>query len=437
MKVNQGVPNHILISFLIGGIVLSLGLAAFGLVFTLGTRWGGAKTGPDLPPVVEFSTSTPVLFNTEIPSPTPDISPPGTADPLLNTPEITPPAGTQTESAAPTLTPTPSPTHTPGSATQPSDWAALVKSSPANGVFFGPSDAFKQKWTVKNIGTTTWTTNFDLVFVSGTRMTDRKAVAIPEKVAPGQSIQLSISMAAPKNPGIYQGSWKLRNSKGDLFGTGTEAKGALPVEIVVLNVDPNAKYDFILNYCNAAWRNTKDVTLPCPGREGSASGFVVVERKPVLENGTSDKPVLWVHPYNISGGKISGEYPAVNIKAGDHFKAKVGCMGGYSKCNVTFHLNYQIGQEKVKSLGSWKELYGGGITTIDVDLSHLAGEKVRFILRADCTNKTPDAAQGFWMNPKIIYIKPTPTPTETPTNTPTPTETPTSTPTPTETPFGG
>ncbi|MFL7813838.1 MAG: hypothetical protein AB8I40_09205, partial [Anaerolineales bacterium] len=117
-----------------------------------------------------------------------------------------------------------------------------------------------------------------------------------------------------------------------------------------------------------------------------------------------------------------------------------GCMGGYSKCNITFKLQYRVGGTNY-SLGSWKELYGGGITTIDIDLSSLAGQKVEFILRTVCSNKYPSSAQGFWLTPRIINLPtststPTATATVTPTitDTPMPTETPTETPTPTDTP---
>jgi hypothetical protein len=166
--------------------------------------------------------------------------------------------------------------------------------------------------------------------------------------------------------------------------------------------------DLLQNYCDATWYTNNGKTLLCPGdpnsTTGRTNGFVVLVKTPKLESGTSNKTVLWVHPQNKTGGKISGKYPGFIVKNGDHFKAKVGCMGGYPKCNMTFSLNYRIGNGPVQTLGSWKEVSGGGITSIDVNLSKLAGKKVRLILRADC-NKNPDAAQGFWMEPRIVNDK--------------------------------
>ncbi len=108
---------------------------------------------------------------------------------------------------------------------------------------------------------------------------------------------------------------------------------------------------------------------------------------------------------------------------GINFKAKVGCIGGYAKCNVVFQLLYRNSEGVNQSLGSWKELYGGGITTINIDLSSLAGQEVRFILRMFATNNYPDNAQGFWLTPRIEYIKPIPTHSPTPSLVPTLTET--------------
>ncbi len=164
------------------------------------------------------------------------------------------------------------------------------------------------------------------------------------------------------------------------------------------------RYDFIQNYCSAYWWNSKAKPLACPGKQGSTAGFAILERNPKLENGRSEYTIIWVHPDYRENGQISGKYPAVRIRPGDHFRAKVGCKGGYQKCRMLFSLYYQVGQKPVRYLGSWKEVYGGGTTKIDYDLSHLAGKKARFILRAESINN-PKAAHGFWLAPRIVNIK--------------------------------
>jgi hypothetical protein len=384
--------------------------------------------------IIIFPTGTPdpataTADSEELPSQTPDVAPSGT-DTITETPAIS-----ITSSA--TVSPTAS--LTAGAITRPEDWAKLVSSLPSDGSYFAPTENFTKVWILKNIGTTTWTKDYDLVFISGTSMTKKLVYPLPSKVLPGKSIQISLEQIAPKTPGTYQGFWMLSNKSGDTFGIGDEADQPFKNKITVLNVDPSNRYDLLLKYCQATWWNSKGEIIKCPGEPRQITGFVLLSTQPILENGPSDKPVLWVHTNNNLEGSISGKYPAFLVKDGDHFKAKVGCISGYPKCNVTFKLQYRIGSGSNQTLGTWKEQYGGGITTINVDLSPLAGQNVQFILRMASTNNYPESAQGFWMNPRITYIQPTqvPTATFTPTFTATPTdtevppsETPTETPTP-------
>ncbi len=447
MKATKFADNPLMI-VLIGGIALSLTAVIVMGVFYAGTQWGFSHSPSNNPPVVDSSTQFVVPTQTE----TATFPPTNTPLPSEDTqPEITQTAAPATEITGPSPTagpqntsaPLPSATSSQSSGgstyTTPDDWLKLVSSSPVDGSYFAPKESFIKTWTVKNTGTTIWTKDFDLVYYSGTPMTDKTVIPISTAVKPGKTIELTINLIAPKTPGTYQGFWMLRNQYGELFGLGDNADQPLRVKIVVLNVDPANSYDFLLNYCDAAWWNNSGETIPCSGEPNLTRGYVLIVTDPALENGFSETPVLWVHPQNTLEGNISGKYPAYVVKNGDHFKARVGCMGGYSKCNITFKLLYRVSGTN-QTLGSWQELYGGGTTTIDVDLSSLAGMKVEFILRTVCSNKYPSSAQGFWQTPRIVYIKPastttpTATSTPTPTFTPTPTETPTSTPTKTPTP---
>jgi len=441
MNINRYLSNNFPLQFLLGGIVATLGFVIVVGAFFLGAQWRLSRSALDLPPAFVFGTPSQAQVGNQS-SPTSDASVPGSITPsatdsALN--ETIEPTLTQTNTTLLLSTATVTPIFIPGNSVQPADLAKLLDSNPGNWTYLGPKSVFYKSMTIKNIGSTTWTKDYDLVFVSGTGMTENRIFSLPEKVKPGQSVEFSMKLLTPKTPGAYEGYWMLRNSYGELFGIGPGADQAFAVKIIVLNVDPNSRYDFILNRCNATWWNGNVEPVHCPGEPVQSTGFVLLDPLPMLENGSSEKPILWVHPDNRIEGILSGKYPPITIKEGDHFRAKVGCIGGYAKCNVTFKLLYQIGDNPNQSLGSWKELYGGGISTIDVDLSHLAGEKVKFILRVMCGNNTPSAAQGFWMTPRIVYVKPasttTPVPTLTATATPTDTPTPSETPTPTETPL--
>ena len=60
-----------------------------------------------------------------------------------------------------------------------------------------------------------------------------------KEVNPGESIDISIPMRAPEEPGEYRSYWKLRNPQGQVFSFATGA--ALSVEIEVLMVPTDTK----------------------------------------------------------------------------------------------------------------------------------------------------------------------------------------------------
>ena len=80
-----------------------------------------------------------------------------------------------------------------------------------------PGQAFTKGWQVKNTGTCTWNTSYQLVFVDGHKM-GGEPVAVAREVQPGETYDVQIKLAAPLNPGSYQGVWQMVNSQGQAFG---------------------------------------------------------------------------------------------------------------------------------------------------------------------------------------------------------------------------
>src|SRR5688572_4669107 len=66
-----------------------------------------------------------------------------------------------------------------------------------DGMSFSPGATFTKTWRLRNIGTCTWSTSYSLVFDSGTQMGAPASVNFPSSVAPGGSIDLSVTMTAP------------------------------------------------------------------------------------------------------------------------------------------------------------------------------------------------------------------------------------------------
>ncbi len=315
-----------------------------------------------------------------------------------------------------------------------------------DGSVIAGNSTFVKIWRIKNTGTCSWTPSYALVYTGGDSMSGPAAVALAGNVNPGEYIDIPVTFTAPNKNGNYRGYWKLRNAAGVLFGIGTQADTAIWVDIKVASPGYIA-YEFVANYCNADWGN-KTGALPCPGTDGDSNGFVLKLNAPVMENGaTEDEPGLLTAPQDRTDGIINGQYPAFTVQAGDRFRTIVNCQYNSKKCNVIFRLDYK-NNGQTKTLASWYEVYEGKFSPVDLDLSSLAGETVKFILVVSA-NGANNNDNAIWLNPHIIRQgppPPTPTPsktltatvtftptssfTPTSTFTPTPTFTPTNTPTP-------
>jgi hypothetical protein len=70
-----------------------------------------------------------------------------------------------------------------------------------------------------------------LVYTSGDQMGSTTAVRLPGNVAPGQTVDVSVTLTAPNVNGYQRSYWMLRNPSGALFGSGNKANEAFYVEI--------------------------------------------------------------------------------------------------------------------------------------------------------------------------------------------------------------
>ena len=330
--------------------------------------------------------------------------------PVSQTPTPGLPLPTPTASSPAPATPTPIPTiSTPKVKCDAAQFLADV--TYPDGSLVAKKTSFVKIWRIKNIGTCSWTTSYDLVFVGGDQMNGPADVGMPGNVNPGQYIEIPVTFKAPNDDGKYRGYWKLRNASGVLFGTGAQGDSAVWVDVKV-NGNGYVVYDFAANYCDASWKNKKD-DLPCPGTEGDEKGFVLKLDSPVLEDDEkTTAPGLLTFPQDKENGIISGQYPAFTVQNGDHFRATVGCRINAKKCNVIFRLDYKADGE-IKTLSSWHEIYEGQVYPVDVDLSVLSGKSVKFILYVSASGVNNNDA-AIWLYPRILRLGvPTPVPTST------------------------
>jgi hypothetical protein len=299
-----------------------------------------------------------------------------------------------------------------------------------DGASVGFGTVFTKTWRIRNVGTCTWTPSYALTYVSGERFGAQSSVALPGNVAPGQSVDISIQLVAPNQSGRFKGFWKIRNPAGVLFGVGDSGDASIYVDVNVSGYTISG-YDFADKACEADWR-TGSQTLPCPGTQGDSKGFVLIQSPARMENGSSQTKGLITHPEQVRDGFIIGKYPAIRIQSGDRFQAWLNCMHQADDCDVIFKLQYQIGQGSVQTLGQWREVYEGEYYPVNIDLSALSGENVKFILSV-LANGSAHEDYAQWITPRITRLSAQP-PTATFTSSPSPTVTATGSLTATATP---
>ena len=314
-----------------------------------------------------------------------------------------------------------------------------------DGTPLAPGVSFTKTWRLKNIGSCVWTRSYQLAFFSGEQMGGPSSANFPVNVAPGQTVDISVSLIAPTMEGRYRGYWMFKNDNGALFGQGVQANKPWWVDIRVTSSSgtpaaptngptesntpgsptltpaaptasvtpsltpggptvtpiPNVVYDFATNACEAAW-SSEAGSLPCPGIDGDPRGFVLRIDQPRLETGAMDpRRGLLTFPQNIQNGTIIGRYPPIRIQTGDRFRSILTCEFGATSCYVAFRLDYQIGSDPFKTFwGPYLERYEGRHYLADIDLSPLAGNDVRFIL----TTLSAGIATGdraLWVGPII------------------------------------
>ena len=140
-----------------------------------------------------------------------------TLDSLLVPQETTPAPPAPATATLPPPSATLPPTAT-ASATPLCDLAQFVSDvTIPDGTEVLPDQAFTKTWRLRNMGTCTWTTGYQLIFGSGELLGGPAAQPLAGNVPPGQEVDLGIALKAPLNPGTYRGYWRLRNSAGVLM----------------------------------------------------------------------------------------------------------------------------------------------------------------------------------------------------------------------------
>lgn len=162
----------------------------------------------------------------------------GAADEPATEPALPP----ETDTPEP-VTPTPTSTDVPtATATEiPCDRASFVTDvTVPDGSDYSAGEDFVKTWRLRNEGSCTWTSSYDLVFYSGDQMGAASAIQLTNgNVAPGSTVDVSAQLTAPDSEGTYKGFFRLRNGSGVVFGIGDNGDVSFWVEIEVEASDPD------------------------------------------------------------------------------------------------------------------------------------------------------------------------------------------------------
>jgi uncharacterized protein YkwD len=88
------------------------------------------------------------------------------------------------------------------------------------GSAFNQQEKFTKTWRVRNEGSCSWGTGYQLVLVDGDRIDGPDAIPLPA-AAPMEVVDISIQLTAPALPGSYLSQWGFMTPDGRAFGTGS------------------------------------------------------------------------------------------------------------------------------------------------------------------------------------------------------------------------
>ena len=102
------------------------------------------------------------------------------------------------------------------------DGATFVSETIPDNTVMTPGQSFTKTWTLKNTGTTTWTTGatgYTLNYQSGDHMTTTGYLTLASTVAPNGQTTFSVALTAPTTPGTYTGSWRMTSASPQMQAT--------------------------------------------------------------------------------------------------------------------------------------------------------------------------------------------------------------------------
>jgi hypothetical protein len=82
---------------------------------------------------------------------------------------------------------------------------------------FQPGSRFTKTWRIKNSGTCNWDSTYQLAFMTGSSLGGPASTTVLP-TAVGATVDISVNLTAPSQPGAYSGTWGMETPGGTPFG---------------------------------------------------------------------------------------------------------------------------------------------------------------------------------------------------------------------------
>ena len=276
--------------------------------------------------------------------------------------------------------PPPEPTPLPPPSPPTTDNATFVSDiTIPDGTPLSPGQSFTKIWLMRNNGTSTWDSGYQLAFVGGHQMGAPSAVSVPT-TAPGSTANISVSMTAPSNPGTYQSNWRMRNAQGVFFGEPVWVVIVVPppappttddVELVSCSFSPTTLTSGGTLRVDFTVRNHGDNTV---STQGPDPGYVYQEGQSSDTIGHPDIPGRWrvAVEYGDRPETIK-DHPYRWGLGGDLAPGEIRTVSGYITLNTIKRTDYWCALVH-EQIGGGEDYVGG--TTITVQEPDRIGPKI-------------------------------------------------------------
>lgn len=87
-----------------------------------------------------------------------------------------------------------------------------------DGSEMSPGETFAKTWAIRNTGSIPWTEGYALTYVGGAELGEMRQIGV-SGITPQQVAHVSVTLTAPMTPGRAIGRWRMRNPRGEFFGS--------------------------------------------------------------------------------------------------------------------------------------------------------------------------------------------------------------------------